>query len=553
MPASSADVFSTNWMIAVRAALPAECFAKGEPSFQEATNLLCKEARGGNNAARGLWGFVVLVRSSSPEEAETGTQLLQSSAAKGYVPAMVQLGLLHENGQHVLRDYSQAFYWFRKAADRGDPEAELQLGGCYHYGLGTKRDPSTAVVWYRRSANHTNYAAMKSLGYVLMEGLGVEKDLAAAEHWLTRAATEGGNRRAMFNLGAIYSQKLSDTNSMAKAFHWFQQSADLGDPLACFQVARFYFQGWGGVATNVSSYRYWLSKAAALGVTDAQYIMGAAYRTGDGVPMNVESSLAWYRKAAAKMHPKAFYDLALHCLEERTNRACLAAAQDYMLRAAQGGHREAQFQRAMSCFRGDLGSPDFEGGKKWLAQSAENGWGRAEFALFQLYYKGMPPSPTCPAYPKDKAEAIKWLRRAAEHDSLPAKASLGVMLIRGADVEQDNAEAERLLRNAAEHGYPQAQNDLGFAIQSGDTSTLDLAEAAVWCRLAKSHWTDPSTLRRVETNTANVESRLSAAQKQEVERRVKDFRALPVVEVDPMQTGWEENPAYQPEDGCFGH
>src|ERR1017187_1652097 len=203
MPAHSVDVLSTNWMVDVRAALPSKYLERGDLSFQETTNLLCQETQRGNNAAQGLWGIVILITRSSPEEAERGLQLLRDSAEKGYVPAIRQLGLLYEGGKYVPRDYTQALYWFNKAADKGDSEAELQLGGCYHYGLGTNRDYSTSAKWYRRSADQTNYVAMKSLGYLLMNGLGVAKDLAEAEYWFTRAAKEGGNRRAMFNLGAI--------------------------------------------------------------------------------------------------------------------------------------------------------------------------------------------------------------------------------------------------------------------------------------------------------------------------------------------------------------
>src|SRR2546421_6186780 len=107
-----------------------------------------------------------------------------------------------------------------------------------------------------------------------------------------------------------------------------------------------------------------------------------------------------------------------------------------MLRAAQAGHREAQFQFAMSCFRGDAAPRDCESGKRWLAKSAENGWARAEFSLFELYYNGGPGSRECPAYPKDRAEGVKWLCPAAEHENLQAQAILAVMLIQGREREQ---------------------------------------------------------------------------------------------------------------------
>ena len=303
----------------------------------------------------------------------------------------------------------------------------------------------------------------------------------------------------------------------------------------------------------LDSYRSWRFKAATLGSTEAQYQMGAAFRTGDGVPKGLDSSLMWYRKAAAKNHPKAFYDLALLCLEDKTNQASIMLASNYMVRAAQTGHREAQFQCALSCFRGDLRIPDCEGGKQWLDKAAENGCPRAEFCLYQLFYYGIAPATNCPPYPKDRAEAIKWLRRAAEHEILQAQAILAFMLMQGKEVEQNKAEAEKLLRNAAEHGCGQAQNDLGFAILNGDISTTNAVEAAKWCRLAVSSLTDPEKLSRAKVNLSNALSRLTADQQLEADRQVDSFKALPAADIDPMSKGWEENPAYKQEDGQLIH
>src|SRR5262249_44989180 len=147
-----------------------------------------------------------------------------------------------------------------------------------------------------------------------------KQDREEARHWLTRAAIEGKNRRAMFDLGALCTENLSDTKALTEALQWFRQSAELGDAMACMQLANFYYQGWGVMQTNIDEYRFWRARAAVLGSTAAQYYMGAAYRTGDGVPKDAVASVEWYRKAAAKHHPAACYDLALHYLEDKTNR-----------------------------------------------------------------------------------------------------------------------------------------------------------------------------------------------------------------------------------------
>ena len=546
------DRFSTNWFAAVRAALPAGYSENVNFDFQAATNGLCQESRQGNLAAQALWGIALIVTSSSSETTETGLKLLRGSAEKDYVPAMLNLGYLFEGGIYVRRNYNEAFHWFSRAAEMGVAEAQLQLGGCYHYGLGTTPNYSMAAKYYRLSAGQTNFVAMKSLGYLLMNGYGVETNEDEAKYWLMRAANEGRNRRAMYNLGVLYEQKHPDTNAMIEGLKWIKQSAVMGDGLAADELSHFYFNGWGGTEADLANYRFWRFRAALLGATDAQFFMGEAYRKGDGVRKDIENSLMWYRKAAAKNHPEALYDLALHYLEEKTNSASLQLSNELMTRAAQMGHREAQFQCAMSCFRGDV-SLDFEAGKKWLSKAADNGWSRAEFCLFQLYYNGLPLGKDCPAYPKDKTEAIKWLRRAAEHGHFQAQSTLAVMLIRGLDVEQNKPEAEKLLRNAAEHGFAQAQNDFGFAILNGDVASTNPTKAALWCKLAVSHSSDPNVSKRARVNLSNALSHLTPDQQQEVDNRVKSFQPLPIPEIEPKVKDWQKNPDYRFEDGHFGH
>ena len=290
----ASHILSTNWLALVKDAVPSAPVA-GEMSFHALTNLLSQESKRGNNAAQGLWGFCVVVQSQSPKDTAAGLELLRNSATNNFVPAMLNLALLFQNCVYVPQDYSEAFHWYVKAADKNHPEAIAQLGGCYHLGLGTARDLAKAAECYERAAELTNYVAMKSLGYLLMNGLGVKKDREAAKRWLTRAAEEGGNARAMYNLGVLYG---ADTNSASVAFQWFRRSAELNDPIACLEVGNYYWAGRGVVQTNLETYRFWRQRAALLGSTAAQYAMGAAYRTGDGVPKDAENSLAWLRKAA---------------------------------------------------------------------------------------------------------------------------------------------------------------------------------------------------------------------------------------------------------------
>ncbi len=62
------------------------------------------------------------------------------------------LALCYDKGQGVPQDYSEAVYWYKKAADQGLAFAQNNLALCYEKGLGVPQDYSMAVYWYESAA-----------------------------------------------------------------------------------------------------------------------------------------------------------------------------------------------------------------------------------------------------------------------------------------------------------------------------------------------------------------------------------------------------------------
>jgi uncharacterized protein len=82
---------------------------------------------------------------------------LLERAQKGDAEAQFDLGKNYESGRIGLpRDISQAQYWYRKAADQGDPFAEASLGILFNFGKGVTRDYVQAYIWYERAALHSS-------------------------------------------------------------------------------------------------------------------------------------------------------------------------------------------------------------------------------------------------------------------------------------------------------------------------------------------------------------------------------------------------------------
>lgn len=114
---------------------------------------------------------------------------------------------------------------------------------------------------------------------------------------------------------------------------------------------------------------------------------------------------------------------------------------------------------------------------KWLRQAAEAGDGDAQSDLGFMYFNG-------DHVPQDFNEAEKWLRLAAEQGDTGGQRGLGLLYLFGRGVPQDDVEAVKWYRLVAEKGDDDAQFNLGCFYQEGKGVPQDFVEAAKWYRLA---------------------------------------------------------------------
>jgi len=129
-----------------------------------------------------------------------------------------------------------------------------------------------------------------------------------------------------------------------------------------------------------------------------------------------------------------------------------------------------------------------------LAQAARAGIPEAEYRVARSYLEGS-------GVPPSRAEATRWLKRAAAHSNIEAQVVLAVLYIQGWAVEvagdESGSEANRLFaietptgptfpaaenwaRKAAEAGSADGQALLGYILTSGPETIRDLDEAHRW-------------------------------------------------------------------------
>lgn len=73
---------------------------------------------------------------------------IRSQAAAGSAAAQAKLG-----DYHMARgDTTNAFFWYRVAAENGDPQAQISLATCYLQGKGTAVNIQESVKWQRMAS-----------------------------------------------------------------------------------------------------------------------------------------------------------------------------------------------------------------------------------------------------------------------------------------------------------------------------------------------------------------------------------------------------------------
>lgn len=74
---------------------------------------------------------------------------IQKNANKGVAVAQLCLGELYLTGTGLIKNYEEAFRWFKCAADQGNIKAQVKLSSLFWKGVGTARNPAMSYAWLK--------------------------------------------------------------------------------------------------------------------------------------------------------------------------------------------------------------------------------------------------------------------------------------------------------------------------------------------------------------------------------------------------------------------
>lgn len=130
-------------------------------------------------------------REAAQSSLDKALELLEASAAQGFVRSEHALGEIYERGLTGRPDHVRSVQWYLKAAEHGHVDAQVAAGTAYYLGRGVPQDLALAAEWYRRAALQGEMGAQYLLGSMYEKGLGVPKDARLARYWYDAAAANG--------------------------------------------------------------------------------------------------------------------------------------------------------------------------------------------------------------------------------------------------------------------------------------------------------------------------------------------------------------------------
>ena len=218
-----------------------------------------------------------------------------------------------------------------------------------------------------------------------------------------------------------------------------------------------------------------LLRLAQAGGLEAQYRLGLAYATGQGAQQNLAEAAFWYRKAAEGGHREAQFQLHLVLLHGGTKRG--GANAGWYAAAAPGAPARADALSAALFPNGLAISEDPEEALRWGLAAASAGHVAAQASVARMLADGR-------GCPPDRQAARRWYEAAAEGADPDAEFALGVIYANGLDVPIDFERAASWYKRAVRQGNVRAMTALGLLYQTGQGVERDLEQAAGLFRIA---------------------------------------------------------------------
>lgn len=362
-------------------------------------------------------------------------KLLLSEAAKGNALAIHDLGKLYATDKLGTKDEDKSAQFYAEALTAFidiEPSADFM----FPYTQNTKPNDMRSYVWYR-------------IGKMHCYGLGTEQNDTEAFKWFEKSAIEG-NKFAQFSLANLYYYGNGTDQSYEQAYHWYMKAAQQGQPYAAYAIAQMYANGEAVEKNDVQAQNYYKQALAGFQKLEADeqaddnlfYKMGRMFKLGLGTEVDMAKAIDYFKLAADLGNRNARRTMALEYISGENIEQDIEKGIEMLTELAGSGDTMSAYKLGKIYLSGEVVFTDLDKAEKYLLQAANDDNEFAMYSLAKLYMLDEN---------KDLAQAVKWLEKACEHDTIKSYAAyVYAKILLDNNEYHDTSKAIRLLEEFAD-------------------------------------------------------------------------------------------------------
>lgn len=284
------------------------------------------------------------------------------------------------------------------------------------------------------------------------------------------------NQENQREAGRLYEdgKKALDEKDYDSAYKFFQQSVDLGNIDAIYELSLCYYRGQG-VNADYDKVIDFIRQGLDKGCNNCLFLMGTVLHEGDGVDKDLDKAKFYYRKAIDECSDRevigfAQCDLASTLWDESSLSEDKSEIVSLYEASMNNGCVMAMENLGNFYFDGYNVKSDYEKAYYYLRQAAQHNSTTVYFRLGYMYANGQ-------GIKQDYKMAKYWYEKGLEFNVNGCFNNLGLLYQNGQGVEQDYKRAFELYEKAAELGSEYGMSNLAFLYENGYGVNRDINKA----------------------------------------------------------------------------
>lgn len=297
------------------------------------------------------------------------------------------------------------------------------------------------------------------------------------------------NQENQREAGRLYEdgKKALEEKDYDSAYKFFQQSVDLGNIDAIYELSKCYYRGQGVNADNdkaIDILRQGLDK----GCDNCLFLMGQVLHEGEGVDKDLDKAKFYYRKAVDVCSDKKIIgwaqgNLASILWDEIHSESDKSTVIDLYKESIKNGNEFSMYSLGKIFDDGNKVDRDYLVAYDYYRMAAEHNHPDAQAELGWMYDKGHGVS-------RDYYKSAYWYKLAAENNHVIAIVNLGTHYMNGNGVECNKEKGFSLYMKA----YSLRESDesvsallwlIGNSYEFGNGVNKDFQQAIMWYKKAR--------------------------------------------------------------------